>query len=167
MQDRQSQSSRSSSDPRERATAAAPAAMSAMMTPRDETEAEEDPFAEAGSGSGTEEGEDRDEEGQPRINIHTLSSDDDVVTGEESEAENSAANMSTDQAAGDGPPISASTPVRTEKPAFRIVDIENRGNFLLPDSGDAHSADGNSDGNPAVNSDGNTAANIFIAAHTD
>ena len=70
--------------------------MSSLNMPRDETETEEDPFADEGSGSendGREEGG----EGPPaKLNVHALSTDDDAVTGEESEEET---NMDTDHAA--------------------------------------------------------------------
>ena len=70
--------------------------MSSINAPRDETETEEDPFADEGSGSehdGREEGGD----GPPvKLNVHALSTDDDAVTGEESEEET---NMDTDHAA--------------------------------------------------------------------
>ncbi len=90
--------------------------------------------------------------------MHALSTDDDAVTGEESEEET---NMDTDHAAGgeDGPPpippLSASTPTRTEKQPFRIVDIVSSTIFKNP--GDANSAEGSGDGNTANTSDVNSA----------
>jgi len=136
--------------------------MSSLNAPRDETETEEDPFADEGSGSehdGREEGG----EGPPaKLNVHALSTDDDAVTGEESEEET---NMDTDHATAgeDGPPpippLSASTPTRSEKQTFRIVDIVCSTIFKNP--GDANSAEGSAersgDGNTARSSDANSA----------
>ena len=136
--------------------------MSSLNAPRDETETEEDPFADEGSGSendGREEGG----EGPPaKLNVHALSTDDDAVTGEESEEET---NMDTDHAAGgeDGPPpippLSASTPTRSETQTFRIVDIVCSNIFKNP--GDVNSAEGSAersgDGNTADSSDANSA----------
>jgi hypothetical protein len=132
--------------------------MSTINAPRDETETEEDPFADEGSGSendGREEGG----EGPPaKLNVHALSTDDDAVTGEESEEET---NMDTDHAAGGEdslppiPPLSASTPTRTEKQPFRIVDIVSSTIFKNP--GDANSAEGSGNGNTANTSDANSA----------
>jgi len=97
--------------------------MSSTNVPRDETETEEDPFADEGSGSGQDEREDGGQDPPVKLNVHALSSDDDVVTGEESEEET---NMDTDNAAaiaGEGatppiPPLSASTPTRSEMQTF-------------------------------------------------
>jgi hypothetical protein len=138
--------------------------MSSTNVPRDETETEEDPFADEGSGSGQDEREDGGQDPPVKLNVHALSSDDDVVTGEESEEET---NMDTDNAAaivGEGatppiPPLSASTPTRTETQTFRIVDIVC--STFSKNSGDVNSAEGSAeksgDGNTAEPSDANSA----------
>jgi hypothetical protein len=133
--------------------------MSSLNMPRDETETEEDPFADEGSGSENE-GRKEGGDGSPaRINVHALSTDDDAVTGEESEEET---NMDTDHAGGGGdglapiPPLSASTPTRAEEQPFRIVDIVCSTSFKNP--GDANSAEGcTGDANTANTSDANSA----------
>jgi hypothetical protein len=75
--------------------------MSLLATPRDETETEEDPFADAGSGSESDAKENEDKGEHFKVNVHALSSDDDAVTGEETENDEAETNMSTDQAQGD------------------------------------------------------------------
>jgi hypothetical protein len=133
--------------------------MSSLNMPRDETETEEDPFADEGSGSENEGGEEGGDGPPAKINMHALSTDDDAVTGEESEDET---NMDTDHAAGgdDGPapipPLSASTPTRAEEQPFRIVDIVcSSGSKNL---GDANSAEGcTGEANTANTSDAHSA----------
>jgi hypothetical protein len=116
--------------------------MSSLATPRDETETEEDPFADAGSGSDSEERKDENNGGSFKVNVHALSSDDDAVTGEETENEETESNMDTGHAQGDDeiPPRSTSTPVSEPAATFKIVDIEDRGNLIFPPSGDDNSA---------------------------
>ncbi len=85
-----------------------------------------------------------------------------VVTGEESEEET---NMDTDHAAAgeDGPPpippLSASTPTRSEKQTFRIVDIVC--STISKNPGDENPAEGTAersgDGNTADPSEANSA----------
>ena len=108
--------------------------MSSLATPRDETETEEDPFADASSGSDSEERKDEENGESFKVNVHALSSDDDAVTGEETENEETESNMDTDHAQGDDeiPPRSTSTPVSEPAATFKIVDIEDRGNLIFP-----------------------------------
>ncbi len=128
MQDCWSNQPTSSSDPSARSPSAAFAAMSSLATPRDETETEEDPFADAGSGSESEGRKDENNGESFKVNVHALSSDDDAVTGEETENEENESNMDTDHAQGDDeiPPRSTSTPVSEPAANFKIVDIEDR-----------------------------------------
>ena len=116
--------------------------MSSLATPRDETETEEDPFAEAGSGSESDERKNEEKGEQFKVNVHALSSDDDAVTGEETENEEAESNMDTDHAHGDDeiPPRMTSTPVSESAEIFKIVDIEKRANVIFPILGDANSA---------------------------
>jgi hypothetical protein len=139
--------------------------MSSLATPRDETETEEDPFADADAGSGSEsDGRKNDEKGEKfKVNVHALSSDDDVVTGEETENEEAESNMDTDHANGDDeiPPRMTSTPVSESAEIFKIVDIESRANAIFPILGDAnsaHSATHSGDAVSAKASDENSAS---------
>ncbi len=162
MQDCRRKQRTSSSDSRARSPSAASAAMSSLATPRDETETEEDPFADAGSGSESDERKSEEKGEHFKVNVHALSSDDDAVTGEETENEEAESNMDTDQAHGDEeiPPRLTSTPVSESAAIFKIVDIENRVNGIFPIPGDdnsAHSAMQSGDAVSAKTSDENSA----------
>jgi hypothetical protein len=142
MQDCRSKQRTTFSDSRARSPSAASAAMSSLATPRDETETEEDPFADAGSGSESDERKNENKGEHFKVKVHALSSDDDAVTGEETENEEAESNMDTDHAQGDEeiPPRLTSTPISNPAAIFKIVDIENRGNLIFPPSGDKNSA---------------------------
>jgi hypothetical protein len=143
--------------------------MSSLATPRDETEREEDPFADAGSGSESDKRKNENNGENFKVNVHALSSDDDAVTGEETENEEAESNMDTDHAQGDEeiPPRLTSTPVSKPAATFKIVDIENRGNLIFPPSGDdnsAHPAMQSGDVDSAKVSDDNSARNVSRSA---
>ncbi len=101
--------------------------------------------------------------------MRALSSDDDAVTGEETENEEAESNIDTDQAHGDEeiPPRLTSTPVSDSAAIFKIVDIENRGNGIFPIPGDdnsAHPAMQSGDADSAKVSDENSARALSRSA---